>query len=290
MKTFFNSFVAILFLLICGCSTTPDNTAVSSDGVKIVFNKQGSGEPAVIFIHGWSNDKSIWDAQMNYFSKKYESVAIDLTGFGESGSNRKDLPDGKAGWTINAFANDVSAVIDKLDLQKVVLVGFSMGGPVAVETANLIPGKVAGIVLVDNLQDVDQKVPEQAISKVVAGMMDLVNNPSVRKLVSGGFVKKDSLKAFDKVLSMLDNPKTGWEESLTATIEWQNDECTQSLSELKVPVVAINSERMPTNVETFRKYVPAFKADIVPGVGHVIMWDTPKKFNELLEKDIKLFM
>lgn len=290
MKTFLNSSVVILFLLICGCSTTPDNTAVSSDGVKIVFNKQGSGEPAVIFIHGWSNDKSIWDAQMNYFSKKYESVSIDLAGFGESGSNRKDLPDGKAGWTINAFADDVSAVIDKLDLRKVVLVGFSMGGPVAVETANLIPGKVAGIVLVDNLQDVDQKVPEQAISKVVAGMMDLVNNPSVRKLVSGGFVKKDSLKAFNKILSMLDNPKTGWEESLTATIKWQNDECTQSLSELKVPVAAINSERMPTNVEAFRKYVPVFKADIVPGVGHVIMWDAPKKFNELLEKDIKLFM
>lgn len=283
MKTFLNSFVAILFLLICGCSSTPDNTAVSYDGVKIVFNQQGSGEPTLIFIHGWSNNKSIWNAQMNYFSKKYKSVAIDLAGFGESGNNRKD-------WTINAFANDVSSVVDKLDLQKVVLVGFSMGGPVVVETATLIPNKIAGIVLVDNLHDVNQKVPEQALSKLVTGMMDLVNNPSVKKMVSGGFVKKDSLKAFGKILAMLDNPKTGWEESLKATINWQNDECTQSLSELKVPVVAINSERMPTNVEAFRKYVPSFKADIIPGVGHVIMWDAPKEFNELLETDIKSFM
>jgi pimeloyl-ACP methyl ester carboxylesterase len=283
MKTFVDGCLVLSFLFLYGCSTKQDNVAVSSDGVKIAFNKQGSGKPAVLFIHGWSNNKSIWDAQVYYFSKKYESVAIDLAGFGESGNNRKD-------WTIEAFAADVSAVMDELDLQKVVLVGFSMGGPVAVEAADKLPGKVIGVVLVDNMQNVERKIPPQMISKLDTVMMDLVHHPTREKLVQGGYVKRDPENAFKNVLAMLDNPKIGWEESGKATLRWQNERCTEALSEIKVPVVAINSDRMPTDVETFRKYVPSFKADIVPDVGHTIMWDAPDEFNRLLEQDIREFV
>jgi len=283
MRTIIDCCIVISFLFIYGCSTKQDNFALSSDGVKIVFNKQGGGEPAVMFIHGWSNNKSIWDAQVNYFSNKYESVAIDLAGFGESGNNRKD-------WTIEAFANDVSAVIDELDLHKVVLVGFSMGGPVAVEAADKLPGEVIGVVLVDNMQNVERKIPAQMISKMDTVMMDLVNHPTQEKLVRGGYVKRDPEKAFKNVLAMLNNPKIGWEESGKATLQWQNERCTQALSEIKVPVVAINSDRIPTDIEAFQKYVPSFKADIVPGVGHTIMWEAPDEFNRLLEQDIQGFI
>jgi pimeloyl-ACP methyl ester carboxylesterase len=281
-KLYLICIIVISFLFLSGWSAEPDNSAVSSDGVKIIFNNQGGGEPAILFIHGWSNDKSIWNAQMNYFSNKYESVAIDLAGFGESGNNRKE-------WTIQNFANDIAAVVNKLELKKVVLVGFSMGGPVAVETGILLPDKVAGIVLVDNMQNVERKIPEQMINKMDTVMMNLVNNPTKEKLVEGGFVKRDPENAFKNVLAMLNNPKIGWEESGKATLHWQNERCTQALSEIKVPVVAINSDRLPTDVEAFRKYVPTFKADIVPGSGHVIMWDAPERFNKLLEADIKSF-
>ena len=283
MKTVISCCIVVSLFLVSGCVTKQDTFAVSSGGVKIVFNKEGSGEPAVLFIHGWSNNKSIWDAQMKYFSNRYEAVAMDLAGFGESGNNRKD-------WTIEAFANDVSSVIDELDLQKVVLVGFSMGGPVAVEAANKLPDKVIGVVLVDNMQNVERKIPAQIIGKMDTVMMDLVNNPTREKLVQGGFVKRDPEGAFKNVLAMLNNPKIGWEESGKATLQWQNERCTRALSELKVPVVAINSDRLPTDVETFQKYVPSFKADIVPDVGHVIMWDAPDEFNRLLEQDIREFV
>jgi pimeloyl-ACP methyl ester carboxylesterase len=111
--------------------------ALSSDNVEINFDVLGDGKPALVFVHGWSNDRSIWDSQISYFSKKYKVVAVDLPGFGKSGNNRRN-------WTVPAFGGDVAAVIEKLDLDNVVLVGFSLGGPVVIETENKIPRSYLG--------------------------------------------------------------------------------------------------------------------------------------------------
>jgi pimeloyl-ACP methyl ester carboxylesterase len=46
----------------------------------------------------------------------------------------------------------------------------------------------------------------------------------------------------------------------------------------------------PTNVEAFRKYVPAFQADIIYGVGHLVFWENPEEFNTLLEKHVQGFL
>jgi pimeloyl-ACP methyl ester carboxylesterase len=73
-------------------------------------------------------------------------------------------------------------------------------------------------------------------------------------------------------------------------MQWQNEDCAEALGKITVPVRAINSQNEPTNVEAFQKYVPSFQADIVPETGHLIMWDAPEKFNELLEADIQAFL
>ena len=126
-KTQFSSFCIItLILIICGCASEPDNVVVSSDGVKISFDVQGEGEPALVFVHGWSNNRSMWDAQVAHFSEKYKVITVDLPGFGESGNNRQI-------WTMSLFGQDVAAVVNKLGLKQVVLVGFSMGAPVVIE-------------------------------------------------------------------------------------------------------------------------------------------------------------
>jgi pimeloyl-ACP methyl ester carboxylesterase len=59
---------------------------------------------------------------------------------------------------------------------------------------------------------------------------------------------------------------------------------------IQAPVISINSDHTPTNVEGFLKYVPAFKVKIIPDVGHVVMWDAPEEFNRLLEESIQEFV
>lgn len=269
-------------VIIYGCANEPDNIAISSDGVKISFDMHGEGKPALVLVHGWSNNKSIWDAQVSHFSENYKVIAVDLAGFGESGSNRQR-------WTMSSFGEDVAAVINKLHLDQVVLVGFSMGAPVVVETAKRVPDLVIGLVIVDQLHNVEMRYSPEVISSMDSMFMDVVTSPSIEKMKY--FFRKNPQASFERVLLMVnDVPKIGWRESLNNFFRWRNDNCVESLTKIKCPIIAINSDQKVTDVEAFRKHVPSFKAKIIPDVGHIIMWDAPEEFNRLLEESIQEFM
>jgi pimeloyl-ACP methyl ester carboxylesterase len=276
--------VIALILFSYGCTNEPDNVAISTDGVKVSFTQMGKGEPAIIFVHGWANRASIWDETMSHFSGKYKTISVDLFGSDESYNNRND-------WSMAQFGEDVAAVIKKLKLNHVVLVGFSMGSAVIAETAKLLPEKITGLVLVDDLQDVEMKYAPEMVAAIDSFMMDLVTAPTNEKLVNGGFYKKNQEKSFQRVETMLKgSSRTGWRRSLQGYFKWINEDCIESFKQIKAPVTAINSDMEPTKVETFRKCAPSFQAKIIPDVGHLVFWDNPEEFNRLLEESIQEFV
>jgi pimeloyl-ACP methyl ester carboxylesterase len=269
-------------LIISGCTSKPNNFAFSSDGVKISFDLRGEGKPALVFVHGWANNRSIWDTQVSHFSEEYTVIAVDLAGFGESGNNRQM-------WTMSSFGDDVASVISKLGLDQVVLVGFSMGAPVVIETAKSVPDQVIGVVIVDQLHNVEIRYSPEVIVYQDSVFMDVVTAPSLEKM--NWFFRNNPQASFERVLSMLtDVPRIGWRESLNDAFRWQNDRCAESLTKIECPIIAINSDQEVTNVEAFRNYVPSFKAKIISDVGHVVMWDAPEEFNRLLEESIQEYM
>ena len=277
------AFIVLLFI-INGCKSELITTVDSFDGVSISFDNEGKGETTIILVHGWSNNRSIWDAQVSHFSEKYRVIAVDLPGFGKSGNNRSE-------WTIASYGKDISTIIQQLKLKKVVLVGFSLGAPIVIEAANEVPDHVIGVVLVDDLQEVEMQIPPPMAHYFDSVMMDLINNPTKEKLVGNGFFKKNVDSAFHRVVAFLEGVShIGWRESLAGYIKWQNEHCTNSIKTVKAPIIAINSDLQPTNVEAFRKYAPTFKAKIVEDVGHVIMWDNTEEFNRLLEESIQEFL
>jgi len=255
--------------------------ALSSDNVEINFDVLGDGKPALVFVHGWSNDRSIWDSQISYFSKKYKVVAVDLPGFGKSGNNRRN-------WTVPAFGGDVTAVIEKLDLDNVVLVGFSLGGPVVIETENKIPDRISGVVLVEALHDVEQYYTPETIKLMDSVYLDLVTNPTMEKLEP--FFRKNKEQSFERVLAMIDRSRIGWKESLDNSFLWGNKNRNILLKKMHAPVISINAAQTPTKIEAFKKYVPSYKAKIIEDSGHVVMWDAPDEFNRLLEESIHEFI
>src|SRR5262245_39373952 len=133
-------FKLCLLLLFTGILFAADATY---DGAKVHYESYGNGKDAVIFIHGWTCDLTFWRGQAPIYEKR-RSLLIDLPGHGQSAKP-------EVAYTPERFARGVEAVMSAAGVERGVLVGHSMGGPVAIAFLRLFPAKVRGIVLVDAL-------------------------------------------------------------------------------------------------------------------------------------------
>jgi len=266
----------IIFLIVFSSNSFSQQNVLSKDGVKINFSTEGKGKPALVFVHGWNCDKSFWNDQAKAFSPKYEVVTIDLAGYGESGSNRKN-------YTMQAFGADIAAVVNKLKLKRVILIGHSMGGAVIIEAALLLKGKVIGLVGADTFQDL-----RQTMSKKQA---DQFLKPFKENFVqaTSGFVKAmfpptaDSMVVKRAVEKMSSAPPEIALSSITNLFIYN---AVASLKNMHAPIVSINCDRYPIQTEENRKLVKSFEVKMMKGVGHFVMLEDPTKFNQLLQESI----
>ncbi len=106
----------------------------ADDGLEIVGEDRGQGDMALVFLHGWCGDREYWKNQVGVFAADYRVVAIDQAGHSESGKGRK-------AWTGDSLAGDVEAVVKALGLKRVILVGHSMAGWVALLAAKRMRGR-----------------------------------------------------------------------------------------------------------------------------------------------------
>jgi 3-oxoadipate enol-lactonase len=116
------------------------------NGVTLPVEVRGDG-PAVLFIHGYPFDRSIWTHQVAAL-EGWSRIAPDLRGMGQS-----DAPD--LGYNMETYAADLAALLDLLGVDEVVLVGLSMGGYVAFEFLRRWRHRVRGLVLVDTRAEAD---------------------------------------------------------------------------------------------------------------------------------------
>ncbi len=132
-----------------GAQSSAPRFATSADGVSIAWRSLGQGEPAVVLVHGWAADSSIWRAQLGALAARHHVVTLDLAGQGASGANRES-------WSLPNFAHDVAAVVAGLPDTQVILVGHGLGGPVALEAAPLIGARLHGIIGVETFRSLGQ--------------------------------------------------------------------------------------------------------------------------------------
>ena len=116
------------------------------NGVSLAVEVRGDG-PAVLFIHGYPFDHTIWTHQVAAL-EGWCRIAPDLRGMGQS-----DAPD--LGYSVETYAEDLAELLDLLGAREVVLVGLSMGGYVAFEFLRRWRERVRGLVLVDTRAEAD---------------------------------------------------------------------------------------------------------------------------------------
>ncbi|MDR8393019.1 alpha/beta hydrolase [Aliifodinibius sp. S!AR15-10] len=279
--------VLVLFLLVTlsvlsACEqqekTLEDTPVLSADGVEINYKVQGTGSPAVVFVHGWSGDMEYWKQQLPYFSRHYKVVAIDLAGHGESGHNRED-------WTMAAFGEDVVTVIEKLELDTFILVGHSMGGAVVVEAAQLMPDRVTGLVAVDAFHQLDlERTPRDVENILEPFKKDFARATQTSVKENLFAAASDSLLIANISSDMAAAPPSVALPALRNHLLWKPGE---GLPKVPAPIKLINSDMTPTDLNAAKSFeVEIF---VMSGVGHFPMLEDPGIFNTLLGNVIQEF-
>lgn len=250
----------------------------SADGLPIVYQVQGKGDPALVFIHCWCCDMSFWESQVPVFAKHYQVVTLDLGGHGESGQDRKE-------WTTEAFGQDVAAVVKKLELKKAILIGHSMGGPVAVEAARLLPNQVIALIAVDTLQDVEQKFTKEQYEQLTAPIRKDFKTGTENFLRALMFTPETDPGLIDKIVNKMSSAKP--QVGLGAMENGYKHDITGAMDKIKVPIRLIIADLFPYNIEAGKRHAVSYEVKIMKGVGHFLHMEKPAAFNKLLDETLK---
>ena len=275
-------FLATLLSLamLAGCaSNTPlvrHDVATSDDSERIAYSVHGTQDISLVFIHGWSCDSRYWQRQVSAFSQDYKVIAIDLAGHGNSSFDRVD-------YTMLSFAKDVKAVIEKEKVDKVILVGHSMGGAVIADAAVLMPEKVIAIIGIDTLQNVAEKLAQKDLDKMAepfeADFVKAAQEFVLPMFAEGtdenliNWVKEDMSSAPKEVATSAFRNYLG---------RYVNNEASEVFEKITVPVVSINARLWPTSADDNRKHIKNYKLFYIEETGHFPMLERPKEFNKLL--------
>lgn len=281
------SAMCALLVVLAGCQPQQESSVLTEDGLNLRFSEYGSGDIAILLVHGWSNDRNIWVEQVPYFQDKYRLIVLDLPGFGKSDYHRRD-------WSMEMYSRDLLSVIDQLELKKVILVGFSLGAAPCIEAATTELEAIKGLVIVDSINDPEEVFPEEEISTIVELLTSAIKNDGKDfDEKPNAYFQQRTIEARDLVVKMLSSrsntERVGWRESATQFYRWNNQRKKPAIMELNLPVVGIySSQNQPlVNEEAFKKYVRNFRIHYVPDSGHVVMWDMPDEFNQILDEFAK---
>lgn len=272
--------ITLLLLLVIPGTQLHSGETNSADGIAIKYEVTGkaSATTTLVFVHGWCCDRTFWEKQVPYFSKHYKVVVLDLAGHGESAMGRKK-------YTLRAFGLDTAAVVKKLDLKNVILVGHSMGGPIAALAAPLLPNRVTGIVGIDTFNNIEFKLPEEQWKMFLKPLRDDFKK-GTQNFINMFMLTPDADPALKEKITkkMTAAPP---EVGIGAMEEMFKDDIAAILDNTKVPIHCINADQFPTNKESIKRHTVSFKLKILPKTHHFLMMQKPDEFNKLLHDSVK---
>lgn len=278
---FLYKLVPLLFIIvICGCASFQDqgqemiSTVLSADSSPISFAVKGTGDPTIVFVHCWTCDHKFWNHQVEYFSKKYKVVWLDLAGHGQSGSTREN-------YTMEAFGEDVAAVVSKAGGNRVILVGHSMGGPVSIEAAKILGDKVVAVVGVDTFYTPFQYPESEAEIESVLKPFKEDFEGTCRQMFQSMFTPDADPELKASIAGQCSGAKP--EMGISAMYEifrWSAQNIPSSLESYSGKLKNINAA--PTGNEKALHT----SVTLIPGVGHFVPQVKPEAFNAALSKII----
>jgi len=256
------------------------------NGLRIHYENYGpeSSPEALVFIHGWACDLTFWRGQEPlYTSPKYRSLLIDLPGHGLSDKPHRAYP-------IDFFARAVEAVMRDAGVERAVLIGHSLGGPIAYAFLRLFSEKAQALVLVDAF-----------VSRHMAGPADRASTAAQFARIARSFQGPAGEKTFVQRVESCFTPQTPEalraeiRAKMAATPKYVRIAALTSICSLpppptdetfNLPAIAIQAAEVHTQerFDLMRTIFTRMQLDKWEGAGHFLMLEDPARFNRDLEQ------
>jgi len=269
MKTIF-LVIALLLASTAAFAADGESQYAKLDGAKIHYKSYGKGKDALVLVHGWTCNLDNWREQIPDFAKRNRVIALDLPGHGQSAKPQ-------IAYTMDLFANAIDAVMRDAKVERAVLVGHSMGTPVARQFYRKYPQKTLAIVIVDGgLRPFGSK-------EMRDGFVAMFRAPSYKQAGEQMFTQMmGTLPAAEQ-----ERVKTSFANTpqyvLVSAMESMNKDELYGPDKINVPVFAVlaKSPFWPPDTEQFlRGLAPDLELQWFEGVGHFLMMEKPKQFND----------
>lgn len=249
----------------------PESRFTTLDGARIHYVNYGKGSEALVLIHGWTMNAENWGDQIPDFAKRSRVIAIDLPGHGQS-----DKP--QITYSMELFARAVEAVMRDAKVTRAVLVGHSMGTPIARQFYRKYPEKTLAIVIVDGpLQPFGDKA---MMDLMIAGFRGPGYREAVGKMFDGMFGPKLTADRRAGIKAASANTP---QNVIVSAMEGMADPAIWGDDKINVPVLAIMAKNpfFGADIEQrYRTIAPNMDFLMWDGVGHFIMMEKPKEFND----------
>ncbi|HTB13955.1 MAG TPA: alpha/beta hydrolase [Bryobacteraceae bacterium] len=252
-------------------------------GLRISYDDAGSGN-AVLFIHGHPFNRTMWRPQIQSLRWKYRTIAPDLRGYGET-----SVP-AEPAIPLETMAGDLVALLDHLGVERVCVVGLSMGGQIAMEFARAFPDRTAAAVFAATFPQ--GETPEgverrnKMADRLIAEGMAPTGCEMIPKLIGPASLrKKPAIASF--VYEMICSTDPVGAAAAVRGRAMRRD-YRESVTQFKFPcMIAIGTDDSYTTVEEAKAMQAAMQGsrlEIFPGIGHMPNLEDEDRFNRHLHE------
>lgn len=254
---------------------------IKTNGCRTYYKQVNKeAETTVIFIHGFPFSHKMWQEQMDVLPKHIRGIAYDVRGHGYS-----EVGDGM--YTVELFTDDLAALMEKLNVEKAILCGLSMGGYIAMRLAIKYPEKVSGLILCDTRAEADTNEARlkraAAIQKVKSEGLESYAADSVKTLLAPASLDNKAL--VQKTERMIEDTSRlavcGTLLALASRLD-----SAESLDEIKVPTLVLVGEEdvitPPIASQTIHEGISGSRQETIPMAGHLSNLENPDAFNRAM--------
>lgn len=252
------------------------------DGARVHYESYGRGKEALIFIHGWTCDLTFWRGQKPLY-EAHRSLLIDLPGHGESAKP-------EVAYTEERFARAIEAVMRDAGVERAVVIGHSMGGPVATTFLRLFPAKTKALVYVDAYvpQPPKDEAERAKMQERLAPFIQSLKSPAYRNVTKGMVESMFSDKTTPAMREEIRTKMAAAPQHVLASAmeEMFKFEAPKPSETYQIPVLAISARAAdPKSEAQLRAAFPKlFAYESWEGSGHFLMMESPERFNASVER------